>query len=233
VRAFRPSTEAFVFPYSAVPAHHRAWERVCQAILARMQRRHAIDWERWCVDGTSIRALHAAAGARKKGGPAREPADHALGRSRGGWGSKLHLTCDARGTITAFRLTAGQMQACTAVVPLLESVCIGRRRRRRHLAGDRAYATVAVRQWGRTHRVRLSIPERVDHIRHRRRFGLADPAFDRAAYRARNIIERAVGWLKQARPLATRAEKLAVHYRALVALALSVRYAGRYLSDST
>jgi transposase len=43
------------------------WERLYQAILARMQRRHAIDWGRWCVDGTSIRALHAAAGARKKG----------------------------------------------------------------------------------------------------------------------------------------------------------------------
>jgi transposase len=112
-------------------------------------------------------------------------------------------------------------------------VRIGRRRRPRHLAGDRAYATVAVRAWGRQHHVRLSIPERVDHIRHRWRFGLAAPAFDRAAYRARNIIERAVGWLKQARRLATRAEKLAVHYRALVALALSVRYAGRYLSDTT
>jgi transposase len=87
--------------------------------------------------------------------------------------------------------------------------------------------------WGRTHQVQLSIPERSDHVRHRRRFGLHAPAFDRAAYRARNIIERAVGWLKQARRLATRAEKLAVHFRAFIALALSVRYAGRYLSDST
>lgn len=119
------------------------------------------------------------------------------------------------------------------MLPLLESVGIGRRRRPRHLAGDRAYATVAVRQWGHAHHVRLSIPERVDHIRHRQRCGLPAPAFDRAAYRARNIIERAVGWLKQARRLATRAEKLAVHFRAFVALALSVRYAGRYLSDST
>jgi transposase len=48
-------------------AQDGTWERVYQAILARMHRRHALDWERWCVDGTSIRALHAAAGARKKG----------------------------------------------------------------------------------------------------------------------------------------------------------------------
>jgi transposase len=172
-------------------------------------------------------------GGAKKGGPAQEPADHALGRSRGGWGSKLHLTCDARGTITAFRLTGGQIQECTQTLALLDAVHIGCRRRPRHLAGDRAYATGAVREWGRAHRVRLSIPERVDQVRHRMRFRLPTPAFNRAAYRARNIIERAVGWLKQARRLATRAEKLAVHYRALVALALTVRYAGRYLSDST
>jgi transposase len=172
-------------------------------------------------------------GGAKKGGPAHEPADHALGRSRGGWGSKLHLLCDARGTITAFRLTAGQIQECTVAIALLETVHIGHRCRPRHVAGDRAYATIAVRRWGRQHHVRLSIPERIDHVRHRRRFGLLAPAFDRAAYRGRNIIERAVGWLKQARRLATRAEKLATHYAALVALALSVRYAMRYLSDST
>jgi transposase len=172
-------------------------------------------------------------GGAKNGGPAREPADHALGRSRGGWGSKLHLTCDAHGTITAFRLTAGQIQECTEAIARLETVHISHRHRPRHLAGDRADATLAVRQWGQRHHVRLSIPERVDHVRHRRRFGLSAPAFNRAAYRGRNIIERAVGWLKQARRLATRAEKLAVHYEALVALALSVRYAARYLSDST
>jgi transposase len=169
----------------------------------------------------------------KKGGPPHEPADHALGRSRGGWGSKLHLTCDAHGTITAFRLTAGQIQECTQAIALLESVHIGRRRRPRHLAGDRAYATVAMRQWGQQHHVQLSIPERVDHVRHRRRYRLPAPAFDPAAYRGRNVIERAVGWFKHARRLASRAEKLATHYRALLALALSIRYANCYLSDTT
>ena len=45
------------------------WEQLYAALLARMEQRRAIDWERWCIDGTSIRALHAAAGARKKGEP--------------------------------------------------------------------------------------------------------------------------------------------------------------------
>jgi transposase len=76
------------------------WERVRRALLAEMQRQHRLDWSRCCVDGSSVRALTAAAGARKKTRQPRghirrhEPRDHAVGRSRGGWGSKLHVVCD-------------------------------------------------------------------------------------------------------------------------------------------
>jgi transposase len=48
----------------------------------------------------------------------------------------------------------------------------------------------------------------------------ANPRFDKATYRRRNIIERLVGWLKENRRLATRYEKLAVNYLALVKLAM-------------
>ena len=46
-----------------------------------------------------------------------------------------------------------------------------------------------------------------------------NPDFDRKAYRARNLIERLVGRLKQFRRVATRYDKLAVHYLAFVQLA--------------
>ena len=39
------------------------------ALLARIEQRRGMDWERWCIDATSIRAMHAAADARTKGGP--------------------------------------------------------------------------------------------------------------------------------------------------------------------
>jgi transposase len=42
------------------------WERLLAALLAEIHRRGRIDWDLWCVDGTSIRALTAAAGAGKK-----------------------------------------------------------------------------------------------------------------------------------------------------------------------
>jgi transposase len=50
-----------------------------------------------------------------------------------------------------------------------------------------------------------------------------NPRFDRAAYRQRNIIERVVGWLKEQRRLATRFEKLAVNFHAMVKLAMIQR----------
>ena len=42
------------------------WARMLEALLAAMHQRGRIDWSLWCVDGTSIRALKAAAGARGK-----------------------------------------------------------------------------------------------------------------------------------------------------------------------
>lgn len=47
------------------------WDRLLARLLAGMHCRGRIDGELWCVDGTSIRALKAAAGAQKK--PPRRP----------------------------------------------------------------------------------------------------------------------------------------------------------------
>jgi transposase len=45
------------------------WDRMLQALQIRLDREGRIDWDLWCVDGTTIRASRAAAGAGKKGAP--------------------------------------------------------------------------------------------------------------------------------------------------------------------
>ena len=85
----------------------------------------------------------------------------------------------------------------------------------------------------RAHHVRLLVPERRDQLAWRVRHGRRACAFDPALYRARNVVERAVGWLKRWRRVATRAEKLAITYRAAICLVLAARYAARYFSDTT
>lgn len=125
------------------------------------------------------------------------------------------------------------MNECTEAIPLLESVAIGGKRRPRSLAGDKGYSTRAIRAWCRAHHVKAIIPERIDQIKQRRSKPGRPLAFDRIQYRRRNVIERAVGWLKNLRRLASRSEKLAVNFEAMLTVALVARYATRYLSDTT
>jgi transposase len=127
---------------------------------------------------------------------------------------------------------------CEVFIELMEDLAIRSpqgppRRRPKQVVGDKGYSTRAIRAWCRRRRVRAVIPQRTDQLAQRRRHPGRPLAFDRAAYRRRNIIERAVGWLKQLRRLATRAEKLARHFAAMITIALVARYATRYLSDTT
>ena len=60
-------------PWETVYCRFRAWERdgIIDAMMSRLQSRldrdGNIDWDLWCIDGTSVRAAKAAAGAPKKG----------------------------------------------------------------------------------------------------------------------------------------------------------------------
>ena len=138
-----------------------------------------------------------------------EPGDHALGRSRGGFGTKLHLAVDPRGVPLSAVVTAGQAHESRSVGPLLEAVRIKRpergrpRRRPRRLAGDKGYSCRRVPHYLRSCGVRAVIPTRKDQRR--------NPHFDRADYRRCNIVERCILWLKENRRLAARFEKPIVH----------------------
>lgn len=149
-----------------------------------------------------------------------EPADHALGRSRGGFGTKLHLITDGNGIPLATLLTPGQAHESRSLEPLLRSVRLRRpgqqggrpRSRPKRLAGDKGYSYRTVRRYLRGRGIIAVIPSRKDQR--------TNPRFDRLLYRRRNVIERCVGWLKENRRLGTRYEKLAVNFLAMVKLAM-------------
>ena len=141
----------------------------------------------------------------------------ALGRSRGGWGTKVHLVVDGGGIPLAATVTAGQAHESKQVAATLEAVHLpnGKGRptcRPRKLAGDKAYSYPAARAYLRRRGITPVIPTRKDQR--------SNPRFDKETYRQRNVIERCVGWLKENRPLATRHAKLAVNYLATVKLAM-------------
>lgn len=59
-------------PWQTVYDHFRTWrrdgvyDRILEALQIRLDRDGQIDWDLWCIDGSSVRASRAAAGASKK-----------------------------------------------------------------------------------------------------------------------------------------------------------------------
>ena len=127
-------------------------------------------------------------------------------------------------------LTAGQVHESTQLEPVLDAIRVPRRRGRPRkrpgrLVADKGYSYRRCRRALRRRGIRHVIPERRDQRAQRAAQGARGgrpPGFARAAYRGRNAIERCINRLKQFRGLATRYEKRAVNYRALVVLAAIV-----------
>ena len=81
---------------------------------------------------------------------------------------------------------------------------------------DKAYSSRAIRTLLRERNVKTVIPEPADQIANRKRRrsrGGRPVGLDKAAYKGRNVVERAFCTFKQWRGLATRYDKLALTYR--------------------
>ncbi len=124
-------------------------------------------------------------------------------------------------------MTAGQRNEAPELGALLDAIRVARpegspgrpRKRPGRLLTDRGYAHDSCLKLLRRRGIRHVIPERRDQKERRRGRGGRPPAFDREAYRRRNVVERCVGRLKQWRAVATRYEKRAANYRAMVLIA--------------
>lgn len=165
--------------------------------------------------------------AGRKRGVARPAGDEVLGRGRGGFSTKVHLACDGRGRPLSVLVTAGQANEAPQLGALLDGIRVARpegtagrpRKSPGRLLADRGYAHDSCRALLRRRGVPHIIPERKDQKERRLRRGGKPPSFDAEAYRRRNVVERCVGRLKQWRGVATRYEKRAANYRAMVVIA--------------
>jgi hypothetical protein len=124
------------------------WQHVLEELQALADAKGRVGWELPFLDSRVVRAHQHAAGGRKTG---REPdaEDEALGRSRGGFTTKIHLRCEGYGKPVTFTLTGGQVHDSTQVSALISRGAIRRigrgRLRPTKMVGDKAYSRRSIR----------------------------------------------------------------------------------------
>lgn len=157
-------------PWRDPPSEYGPWQTVyglfrrryladaADRLQALVDAAELITWE-VNVDSTIRRAHQHAAGARRDGqdqkeppgGTRTEPDDHGLGRSRGGFITKIHLACEQGQRPLSLLVTAGQRGDSPQFTAVLEGIRVpgvgpGRPRvRPLRVRGDKAYSSRANR----------------------------------------------------------------------------------------
>ena len=163
------------------------------------------DLEWLILDSTIIRAHPHAAGARKETDGTGGRQEQALGRSRGGFGTKIHAAVSGLMLPVRLLLTAGQEADVTQAEELIEGMPI------EAVIADKGYdsdkVVVAVEAKG----AEAVIPTLSNRKEQRE--------YDEERYKDRNLGERFWQKVKQFRRVATRYEKTARNFLAFVHVA--------------
>lgn len=139
-----------------------------------------------------------------RGGSKRGAALNAIGRSRGGASTKVHLVVDALGLPVEFEVTVGERHDSQPALELLA------RSGAKCALADKAYDSGAIRSALKAMNCDACIPSKADRIR--------PIPYDKHLFKARYEVECTFNLFKQARRFATRYEKTLRNYAAIVTL---------------
>lgn len=186
--------------WNGIFKRYARWSRsgVWEQILASLSQE--ADLQNVCIDSTVIRAHACAAGAAGS-----NATDEALGRSRGGFGGKIHALTDALGLPVRLILTGGQAADITQAIPLMQGI------RTSALLADKGYDADVLLAWLKERDIAAVIPPKANRREQRR--------CDWHQYKERHVIECMFGKLKYFRRIATRFEKKASHFKEMPAFA--------------
>jgi len=164
--------------------------------------RGEIDTEWVFADGSYVRAHQHASGARRG-------KERAIGLSRGGFTTKIHMCADAHGNPINFEITGGQIHDSQVAPQLIELV-----EEAEHFIADKAYDSDLIRDKAIKSGMKPIIPRRNNSSKPNR-------LFDRYLYKMRHLVENLFARLKHFRSIATRFEKLARNFKSFVYIACS------------
>jgi transposase len=177
------------------------------------------------MDGTIVRAHVSAAGARKSTGKGKNkpetnatdtpkddvPNDQGLGRSRGGFTSKILITAADESTAIDVKVVPGQDHEAPHFDSMLDD-SLPRTQVIDEVIADSAYDSDAIRNKALDNDIMPQIPSKQNRKE-------AWP-LDTGSYRRRNKVERLIGKLKQFRRVATRYDKTRRMFLGFIHLAL-------------
>jgi transposase len=146
-----------------------------------------------------------ARGWRKKRGDDAELNKQALGRSRGGFSTKLHVVVNGLGMPVDFKLTPGQAADVSEAESLLAGYEFDA------AMGDKGYDSKKLVDYIKSRGAEAVIPPR-SNLKDQREY-------DHHLYKERNLVERFLNRIKQFRRVATRYEKTARNFLAFVQVA--------------
>ncbi|PHV03390.1 IS5 family transposase [Iodobacter sp. BJB302] len=158
------------------------------------------DFEWVFIDGSYAKAHQHSAGAASD-------QSEAIGKSRAGNTSKIHLAVDAYGLPIAFEITGGEINDCTAAPQLVAQLPSAE-----VIIADKGYDSESIRQQIKAQGARSVIPRKRNSIK-----GNTD--LDRGLYCYRHLVENAFARLKHYRAVAFRYDKLKRNYESVIAMA--------------
>jgi transposase len=133
---------------------------------------------------------------------AKKEGEQSLGRSRGGFSTKIHLATDALGNALRFLLTGGERNDITQAEALVKGLVA------EYVIADKGYDSGAFVLYLKGQQSAAVIPSRANHKEQRE--------IDTHLYKERHLIENQIGKLKQFRRVFSRFDKLAKNYLSFI-----------------
>ena len=179
------------------------WSRkgILRRLFQSLSKESDTEWE--FIDGSYIKAHQHSTGAASQ-------TDECIALSRGGNTSKIHLAVDSYGLPIEFIITGGDKHD-SKVAPELFSLLP----QSDYLIADKGYDSEAFRD-------EIIKDGRIPVIPRKRNSKKGNKDIDWCLYKYRHLVENAFARLKHFRAIATRYDKLKIHYESMLALACAI-----------
>ena len=199
-------------PWRDIPSWFGKWETVYrrfhrwsareifQKIFLSQVQQPDLEWI--FIDGTYVSAHQHASGAA-------HGQEAAIGISRGGNTSKIHMVVDAFGSPIRFIITGGEVHDCKVAPQLIQK----KEEKADFTIADKGYDSEALPEKIREQGSTPIIPRKKNTTKQE------DKNFDSYLYKLRHLVENAFARIKHFRAIATRYDKLKRNYANMVALA--------------